>query len=212
MLSCLKDCSRAFRAESVRAASACAVFTVVSWVGFSTSCFIVSIGVSLRSGTSNCCAHCRTERSVWDAKPSPSTGFAGVFRVVPNLTPPSRRFSTTSFFSASARGLSLSWISSASTRFFATSNGSAISSRLQIHRSLVGADVELADVHLGAEELGADFLGRVLGERLGEEPDQDRDDQEKQEQRPDGLPAEDLHGHRLTPAGRGGRCCTPSRP
>ena len=26
------------------------------------------------------------------------------------------------------------------------------------------------------------------------------------------FPAEELHGHGLTPAGRGGRCCTPSTP
>ena len=67
--------------------------------------------------------------------------------------------------------------------------------QVEVHRGIIGADVQLADVHLGAEELGAHFLGRVLRDRLGEEPDQDRDDREEQDQRPDGLPAEDLHGH-----------------
>ena len=72
--------------------------------------------------------------------------------------------------------------------------------RAQVHRGLVGHDVELADVHLRAQQLGAHLLRRVLGDRLREEPDQDREDQEEQQQRPDRLPAEDLHRHGLTPA------------
>ncbi len=87
---------------------------------------MVSSGVSLSSGTSNCFDHSRTERSAWGAKPLPPTGRAGVFRRVPKRIPWRLNRSTTSFFSASASGLSLSTIRSASTRFCFTSSGLAI--------------------------------------------------------------------------------------
>ena len=97
------------RVESVRAARAWAARTVVSCDGFSTSCLTVSIGVSLRRGTSNCCAHWRTERRAWGAKPSPSTGRAGGLpRRCRSASRSAGSCSTTNFFSASAKGLSLS--------------------------------------------------------------------------------------------------------
>jgi hypothetical protein len=84
--------------------------------------------------------------------------------------------------------------------------------RPQVHRGLPGDDVELAHVDLGAEQLGAHLLGGVPGQRLGEEPQQQRDHDEQQQKGADRLPAEELHAHRISSAGRGGTSCTPATP
>ena len=68
----------------------------------------------------------------------------------------------------------------------------------QVHRRLLGQQIEPADVHLRPQQLGAHLFGGLPRHRLGEEDDQDGDDREDEQQRADGLPAENLDvGHQF---------------
>ena len=129
--------------------------TVVSWAGLRTSCLMVSIGVSLSIGTSNCWAHCFTARSAWGAKPSPSTGRAGVFRCGAEAHSVEGEPLDHELLLGQRLGVELEPDLIGLEQVLGEIERIGDLERLQIHRGLPGMQVELADVHLGAEQLGA---------------------------------------------------------